>query len=453
MSPIILLLAGLAAVAPLPPDSQPVAIVNVNVLPMDRERVLENYTVVVRNGRIVSFGPAADVRVPSGAVRIDGRGKYLMPGLAEMHGHLPNPGAPGTTPELTEAVLFLYVANGVTTVRGMQGNPGALELRARIARGEVTGPRLWVAGPQLSGNAVRTVADARRMVEEQKAAGYDLLKIQEGLAAAVYDTIAATAKRVGITFAGHVPDAITLAHAVTSGQISVDHLDNFLLALERDDSPIRNADAATRGQQLAFHLDESKLPGVVAPVKARGAWNVPTMALWETFNSTPLDSLTARPELRYMPRQLVATWTQNVTNSRRNNPNVEAGLAVTAWRRKILKALSDSGARIILGTDSPQLFSVPGFSIHREVRVMRESGMTPFQILESGTRRVAEYFGTDEFGTVGNGKRADLLLLDGNPLQDLGNLARRSGVMVNGRWVAEREIQDRLQRLARAFAP
>jgi imidazolonepropionase-like amidohydrolase len=335
----------------------------------------------------------------------------------------------------------------------MQGNPGALELRARIARGELLGPRLWVAGPQLSGNAVRTPADGRRMVEEQKAAGYDLLKIQEGLAAEVYDTIVAAAKRVGMPFAGHVPDAITLDHAVASGQVSVDHLDNYLLALERDDSPIKNADPATRAQQLPFHLDEAKLPGIVARVKARGTWNVPTMALWETFNSTPLDSLTARPELRYVPRQLVDNWTQAVTNMRRNNPDPAPGLAVTASRRKVLKALADGGARIVLGTDSPQIFSVPGFSIHREVRVMREAGMTPYQILESGTRRVAEYFGaTGEFGTVGNGKRADLLLLDGNPLDDLGNLARRAGVMVNGRWLPEREIEERLAGIQRAFA-
>ena len=443
-----LLLAALVS----PPDSQPVAFVDVTVIPMDRERVLEHYTVVVRNGRIVAFGPVRDIQVPPGAARVDGRGKYLMPGFAEMHGHLPNPDAQGTTPELVEAVLFLYVANGVTSVRGMQGNPGALVIRDRIARGDLLGPRLWVAGPQLGGNSARTADSARRLVEAQKAAGYDHIKIQEGLAADVYDTIVATAKRVGLRFAGHVPDAITLEHAVASGQISVDHFDNFFQALERDDSPIKNADAQTRGQQLVFHLDEAKLPPLVTRLKTAGTWNVPTVALWEVFSATPLDSLEGRDELRYVPGQWVANWTQAVTNLRRNNPNAETGRAVAAWRRRILKALSDGGARIIFGTDSPQLFSVPGFSIHREVRVMREAGLTPFQILESGTRKVAEYYGTDDFGTVATGKRADLILLAANPLTDPANLVRRAGVVLNGRWIPEPEIQAGLARIAATFA-
>jgi imidazolonepropionase-like amidohydrolase len=432
--------------------AQSVAFVNVTVLPMDRDRVLENHTVVVQDGRITWVGPAAGGQVPAGAVRIDGRGKYLMPGFAEMHGHLSNPDAPGTTAELVEAVLFLYVANGVTSVRGMQGNPGALVIRDRIARGELLGPRLWVAGPALSGTTAPTPDSARRLVEAQKAAGYDHIKIQERLTRDTYDTIVATAKRVGIPFAGHVPDAITLEHAVASGQISVDHFDNFFVALERDDSPIRGADAQTRGQQLVFYLDEAKLPPLVARLKSAGTWNVPTVALWETFNATPLDSLEARAELRYVPRQWVATWTRNVSNMRRNAPNTEAGLAVVRWRRQILKALADGGARIVFGTDSPQLFSVPGFSIHREIRVMREAGLTPFQILESGTRRVAEYYGTDALGTVGTGKRADLILLEANPLADPANLARRAGVMLNGRWIAESEIQAGLARLAERFA-
>ena len=164
-----LLLAALTAA----PDSQPVAFVDVSVIPMDRERVLEHYTVVVRDGRIVAFGPVGDIQVPRGAARVDGRGKYLMPGFAEMHGHLPNPQAPGTTPELVESVLFLYVANGVTAVRGMQGNPGALVIRDRIARGELVGPRLWVAGPALGGSAL-TPDSARRLVEAQRTRGRDL---------------------------------------------------------------------------------------------------------------------------------------------------------------------------------------------------------------------------------------------------------------------------------------
>ncbi len=169
----------------------PVVFENVTVVPMDRDRVIERQTVVVRDGRIAEIGPAGKVRAPAGATRIEGRGKYLMPGLAEMHGHLPGPQTP---PEVTENILFLYVANGVTTVRGMQGHPSQLELRRRVAEGSLLGPALYLAGPALSGQSAPSVEAAQRMVREQKAAGYDLLKIQEGLSREVYDAIVAAAK-------------------------------------------------------------------------------------------------------------------------------------------------------------------------------------------------------------------------------------------------------------------
>ncbi len=440
-------------VAPLPPiTAQTVAFVNVNVLPMDREVVVPDQTVVVRDGRIADVGPASRVSVPSDAVRIDGRGKYLMPGLAEMHGHLPNPTAAGTTPELIETVLFLYVANGVTLVRGMQGHPSQLELKARIARRELVGPRLWISSPPLSGNSVPTAADGRRLVEEYKAAGYDHLKIHEGLTPAVYDTIVATARRVGLPFAGHVPDAVGLFRALGAGQATIDHLDNFLQALEADDSPIKDASPQVRAQQLVFHVDERKLPPAAEATRRAGAWVVPTLALWETFNAEPLDSLRARPELRYVPPQWRANWGQAVGNLRQSQPDLDAGLRVVALRRKMLRAVRDAGAGILFGTDSPQLFSVPGFSIHREMQSMRAAGLTPYQILQPATRNVAAYYeATSEFGTVASGQRADLVLLEANPLTDVANLARRAGVMVNGRWLPETEVQARLAQIAAGF--
>jgi imidazolonepropionase-like amidohydrolase len=350
-----------------------------------------------------------------------------MPGLTEMHGHLPNPNAANLASGLVDAVLFLYVANGVTAVRGMQGAPPHLELRDRIARGEVLGPRLWVPGPQLSGNSAPNPAAGRRLVEEQRAAGFEHIKIQEGLSKETYDTIVATARRVGLEFAGHVPAAVGVRHALASRQKSIDHLDNYADEVQ---------------------ADESQLPELARATQAAGVWMVPTMALWEVFMGTePIDSLAARPELRYVPPQWVANWRQQVGNIRQNNPS--DGGAMVALRRRVLKALRDAGAAIALGTDSPQLFSVPGFSIHREMRVMVQSGMSPYEVLVSGTRNVARYYGKEaEFGTVAPGQRADLILLEGNPLEDVGRVERRAGVMVNGRWIPEREIQSRLAQIA-----
>lgn len=412
---------------------QTVAFVDVNVVPMDRDGVVPNQTVVVREGRITEVGPAAQVRVPAGATTVDGRGKYLMPGLAEMHGHLPNPNA---GPELTETVLFLYVANGVTTVRGMLGYPANLGLRDRIARGEVLGPRLWVAGPALSGNAATTPEVGRRMVEEQKAAGYDHLKIQEGLSREAYDTIVATAKRLGVRFAGHVPNAVGVYHVLASGQASIDHLDNYVETVGGPDS-----------------ADDRRIGQAVAATRSAGTWTVPTLALWEVFLGTDDPAtLSTREELRYVPPEWRANWARQVAQLRQNNPDVDDRVATLALRRRLLKALQDAGCPIVLGTDSPQLFSVPGFSIHRELASMAAAGLTPYQILTAGTRNVARYFGAErEFGTVAAGQRADLLLLDANPLADVGNVARRAGVMVRGRWLPESEIQARLARIAARY--
>jgi imidazolonepropionase-like amidohydrolase len=410
-----------------------VAFVDVRVIPMNRDGVLDHQTVIVRDGRIAQIGPAAQVKAPRGAITVDGRGKYLMPGFSEMHGHLPSPNA---GPELTENVLFLYVANGVTTVRGMQGSLPHLELKARIARGELLGPRLWVPGPPLSGNSAPTPEAGRRAVEEQQASGFDHLKIQEGLSRETYDTIVATAKRLGMRFAGHVPDAVGVYHVLESGQASIDHLDNYVETVGGPDS-----------------ADDRRIAQVVAATCAAHVWTVPTLALWETFLGTD-DSVTlaAREELRYVPGAWRENWAQQLSQMRRNAPPADKRLVTLALRRKILKALQTAGCPIAFGTDSPQLYSVPGFSIHREMRSMAVAGLTPQQILSEGTRQVARYFGAEqEFGSVATGQRADLLLLNGNPLSDLGNVSRRAGVMVNGRWLPEREIRARLERIAAAY--
>ncbi len=433
-TPLLLLALTLqGSVLPKPAQEPVVAFVDVHVIPMNRDGVLDHQTVIVRGNRIAEMGPAAQVKAPAGAITVDGRGKYLIPGLGEMHGHLPHPAA---GPELTENVLFLYLANGVTTVRGMQGSLPHLELKARIARGELLGPRLWVPGPPLSGNAAPTPESGRRQVEEQQAAGFDHLKIQEGLSRETYDTIVATAKRLGMRFAGHVPDAVGVYHVLESGQASIDHLDNYVETVGGPDS-----------------ADERRIAQVVAATCAARVWTVPTLALWETFlGSGDSATLASRPELRYVPSAWRANWAQQLSQMRQGAPPLEKRLVTLALRRRILKALQTAGCPIAFGTDSPQLYSVPGFSIHREMRSMVAAGLTPQQILNESTRQVARYFGAEqEFGSVATGQRADLLLLNSNPLSDLTHVERRAGVMVNGRWLPEAEIKARLERIATAY--
>jgi imidazolonepropionase-like amidohydrolase len=423
--------------APARSEGPEVAFVNVNVVPMDSERVLAGQTVVVRGDRIVEVGPASKVKVPAGALRVDGRGKYLMPGLAEMHGHIPPPQAPR---EFTEAVLFMYVANGVTTVRGMLGAPGQLELRERANRGELLSPTLYLAGPSFNGNSVSSPAQAAEMVRRQKREGWDLLKVHPGLTRDEYDAMARAAREEGIRFAGHVPAEVGLPHALEMGQETIDHVDGYVEHL--------GAEGAA--------LDEAKLAEVVRLTKRSGAWVVPTMALWETLlGVTGIEKLLGYPELKYMPAQQVAAW-EKAHRARQADAQFDRGKAelTAANRRRILKALHDGGVPLIFGTDAPQQFSVPGFSVHREMALMLQSGLTPYQVLLTATRNAGEYHKDKaRFGTVAAGSRADLILVDGDPLKDLSNVARRAGVMVRGRWLAEGEIQKRLAGIAAPGKP
>ena len=422
-----------------------VAFEDVNVLPMDQERVLEAYTVVVSDGRITAMGPATEVSPPRGAQVVAGQGRFLLPGFVEMHGHLPRS---DSEPAEVDRIMFLFLSNGVTTVRGMIGDPFHLELRRQIAEGSRLGPTIYAAGPPFRGSEEMTPEPGRQQVRDQRAAGYDLLKILEGLSVEAYEAIADEARQAGIPFGGHVPNAVGLLSALAAGQGSIDHLDNFLEALEPDDSPIRNADAATRSRELGLHADEAKIPALVAATKLADASVVPTMALWETFNADlPLEHYLSLEGLEYLPKATVDQWAES-QQERRARLNPASGARVIEIRKKVLRALQDEGARIVFGTDAPQIFSVPGFSIHREMRVMSDAGLTPFEILASGTRNAAEHFGSDEFGIVEVGRRGDLILLDANPLDDVANMARRAGVMVRGRWMPEAEIQAKLAELA-----
>lgn len=417
-------------------DTTVTAFVGVNVVPMDRERVLENQTVLIRGDRIDALGPAARVKVPEGARVIEARGKYLAPGLAEMHGHVPPPSAPE---EFVEDVLFLYVASGVTTVRGMLGASGQLELKERALRGELVAPNLYLAGPSFHGQSVSSPEDAARKVRQQKAEGWDLLKVHPGLSRDEYDAMARTAREVGIRFGGHVPSEVGLVQALEMGQETFDHIDGYVEHLD--------------GSERAVDADE--LQAIVARTRKAAAWIVPTMALWETlYGVADLETLTSYSELRYMPPGMVRQWTET-HRKRLANPELdrEAGRRVIDNRTRILRALHEGGVPILMGTDAPQQFSVPGFALHREFPRMTAAGMSPWDILVSGTKNVGLYFADqDEFGIVKPGNRADLILLEDNPLDDPANLQKLAGVMVRGRWLPRSEIDRRLAEIAKRNA-
>jgi imidazolonepropionase-like amidohydrolase len=439
------------------------AFVDVNIVPMDRERVLERQTVVVRDGRIVALGPVASTQVPADAMRVDARGKYLMPGLAEMHAHVIGGQNPNHE-QLNRDVLFLYVANGITSIRAMLGQPNQIPLREQLRRGEILGPTMYVSAPSLNGNSAPDPDTAAKLVRAHKAAGYDFLKIHPGLSRSVYDAIVRTSNDVGLTWAGHVPAAVGLRHALASRQATVDHLDGMLEAATPDSIQSRLATpGAVSFAQFVAAVDPAKFASVANEMKAAGTWSVPTMLVWENLYSqaeTP-EQMAQRAELKYASRQQVAGWITQKRNMLQQQQNAGLTADVAAryitLRRQALKALADADAPLLMGTDSPQLFMVPGFALHRELGIVSASGLTPFQIYASGSRNVARYVAghlkqDGRFGTIAVGNRADLVLLDANPLQSVENLTRRAGVMVNGRWVSPEEIDRGLSALAAKYA-
>jgi imidazolonepropionase-like amidohydrolase len=424
------------------------AFINVNVIPMTSDTVLRARTVIVTDGEIVVIGDVDDTAVPTDAVVVDGTDRYLIPGLSEMHGHVPGSNSGGL-----DRVLHLYVANGITTVRGMLGQPSHLELRSVLQKGERLGPRLYTSGPSLNGRSVTSPQRAISMVEQQHAAGYDFLKIHPGLTRQEFDAMAATANRLGMRFAGHVPEDVGIERALAAGIATIDHLDGYMESLLRPHDDPSGGLSGFFGVFIADQADESKIAGIVAATVEAGVWNVPTDSLFRhaTSSESDPDDMVDWPEMKYMPADTVERWRRakrDVLDDANYHPDTAA--RAVALRQQLILELHRNGAGLLLGSDSPQIFNVPGFAIHHELEYLVDAGLTPFEALQTGTVNPAEFFGrSGDFGVVKIGAEADLILLDANPLEDITNTRRIHGVMLRGRWLPRTELDGLLKRLAR----
>lgn len=368
------------------------AVVDVSVIPMDRERVLHDQTVVIQEGRIVALGPSASVHVPADAQQIDGRGRFLLPGLADMHVHL------GFT-DTAKAIqaLLLFARAGVTTVRNMDYIPWGsgfvpgfvLQLRARTASGQLIGPRIYTSGQWNIGDTIQTpftspAIDATipdsvlARVRRYKALGYDFIKIHDETLP-VYRLVTAAAKHLGLPFDGHVPPSVPLSVALGAHQRSIEHLRGYT------------------------YTDASTFAALIAATQAAGTWNCPTLV------SRPEDSLAAMSRL--------------------------------------VKAMQDGGVGLLSGTDYGGWIDVlhGTASLPQELQYLVHAGLTPYQALVTSTRNPAIFFGTiQETGTIEIGKRADLVLLTANPFEDIANVTQVEGVMMQGRWFTATELSKRI---------
>jgi cytosine/adenosine deaminase-related metal-dependent hydrolase len=438
------LLAGCTAGSP-----SAIAITHVSVVDVVTGDIHSDNTVLVAGNRITYAGPAAGASVPSGARTIDGRGKFLIPGLWDMHVH--------AFPYLfSDFAGPLMIANGVTGAREMGYYVDTtLRWKADIAAGREVGPRL-VAGVRVDGpgkarfvSHVVTAEDGVRAVDtlargKDRSPRADFIKTYSWIPRAAYFAVASESKKLGVPFAGHVPYSVSVVEASNAGQRSLEHEDDLMRACTSKESFLRArfADSANvnTGRLLAemraqagliqSSHDAKQCSTVIATLVRNQTWVTPTLVFYQPYVHD-FDSAGTHPEwARYVPGLVQGGWLQR-------RPAIKPGDSImirSYFSFDLTRKLHDAGVKLLAGTDASQPFVFPGFSLHEELQLLVRSGLTPLEALRTATYNPAEYFSsTDSLGTVAKGRVADLVLLDANPLVDIGNTRRISAVIANGR--------------------
>ncbi len=458
---VVVFLFVFSFIFPLAAAAQSVAFIGVNVIPMDRERVLTRQTVIVRQGIITALGSAKKVKVPKDAVRVDAAGKYLIPGLVDMHTHLLSDGE--FPDSIAEDELRVMVANGVTTARFMIGTPELLELRARSAKGEIAAPTIYVASPHLTGReqgnnfVVNTPDEAREAVRRSKAAGYDFIKVTTFVKADVYDAAVDEAAKQNIRVIGHADSRFVGVERAWRARAQIEHLDGYMEMLLRDDAPIKGSVSDlyiyNPDNWKSFeYIDESKIADVARKTVAANPFVDPTQHFMKnTFGlARSEESIRAQPDFKFYPAKVQQRWLEFYKKNRfLNTISLEQRARWVELRNKLIKAIHDAGGKIMAGSDTPEFLFLYGYSQHRELKALADAGLSNYAVLAAGTRNAHEFFGTIErAGTIEIGRRADLILLNANPLENISATEDRSGVMLKGKWYTQTELNGWLDEIA-----
>jgi len=448
---VLVLLITWSCKQPAPQEhSNQTLVKNVHIVDVEQGTLHENQHIVVDGNQILEI---SDV-LPSGefSVVIDGEGAYVVPGLTEMHAHIPSP---PTSEKRIEETLFLYLSGGITTIRGMLGHPYHLELREKVRKGSILGPRIFTSSPSLNGNTVQTPEEAMGKVRLYASEGYDFLKIHPGIQRDVFDSLVSAARQSGIPFAGHVPVDVGIRHALESGYATVDHVDGYLEGLVPEGAGVNPAENGFFGFNFTQLADTSGIKDLVALTRKHQVWIVPTQTLFERwFAPTQADSLLAQPEMKYMTPTTLANW-KRIKEEQLSDPSwdPEQWVLFDHIRLRLIQELARNGHGLLLGSDAPQLFNVPGFSLHREIAAMERSGLSPVEILRMGTLAPAQFFESEtEWGSIAVGKAADFFLVEANPLEDLGALQEMKGLMLQGEWLSRDLIDQKLAEIAKNAA-
>jgi imidazolonepropionase-like amidohydrolase len=409
---------------------------------MDQERVLEDYTVIVSDGLIRTVAPRAQVQVPRDAVVIDGSRKFLLPGLADLHTHLQ-----------TSGELIQYLASGVTTVLDLGSFVAArmLAFRDSTRTGAIAGPTVMAsffldgATGQPSGlnffgsRLVDDTATARAAVREAKREGFDFLKVYNSLADSVFLAITDEARQQGMPVVGHGVRSVGLERSFAAGQLMLAHGEEYLYTF------------------FEKQRDPALIPQAVAFTKRHGAYVLPNLSTFHTIGlqwgrRAAVDSFLAHPDARLLDASRRQAWNRAPYLNRKGSLGERLAILY-----RLTRALSDSGVPLLLGTDSPQIPGMfAGSSIHDDLAHMVIAGLTPYQALSAGTRTAGEFVasarpGSEAFGLVAAGQRADLILAASNPLDSLSTLRHPAGVMARGRWYPQERLAVLVDSLARSL--
>jgi hypothetical protein len=450
-------------------SAQSYAVTNVTVIPMDKERILPDQTVLIENGKIRQIGTSASIKIPSGATVINGTGKYLMPGLFDMHAHFFY--EQGENVNTCEAELKLMLANGLTTVRIECGDPVYLEARKNVKEKKWIGPELLVTSPQFVGQwpwpgkvfaaICTTPQEAQEAVRRYKKDGYDAIKITFMVKKEVYDAIIKTAAEAGIKVTGHVGPDVKLPRALQAKQ-QIEHMDEFIEMLLPDTSYNHGQSVSDMGVwrrnswATVDHLDESRIPALVKQVKQAGIYVTPTNYFFLSSFGEGMteEKIRQRPDVEYIPGNIMRErwmirdryWNQPPTEERRKK--------YVHLRKKMTCELWKAGVPLMAGSDSPEWFLVQGFSIHDELATFVLAGLSPFAALQTATVNTAAYLGMDKKkATITQGKDADMILLNKNPLTDINNTRSIEAVFRNGIFYDRQQLDDMLKQAKKSMIP
>jgi imidazolonepropionase-like amidohydrolase len=420
------------------------AFVGVSVISMANDQISADETVIVRGGRIAAIGPSRDVTIRHACTTVDGRSRYLMPGLVDSHVHLPLSGR-----EDQLLVLNMLLANGITMAINMEGSPQIVGLRDEIRAGKLMAPTLYTTGKFIQQPEFQTADQVEKEVLAEKAAGYDFIKVHGELTKEAYDAVFKTASKVHMRVVGHVPGNLGIDAALGRQSLIV-HSEEFLYSYFQfhRDLPVEPAEI----DQMVRVISER--------TASSGTWVSPTLSVFHQIISqaADIDALLQRPEMQYMPRHLTTGAAVGATNFGwypPDNPYVKRWppekipylLAQYRIMQKLTLALHQAGVPLLVGTDPFVPCVIPGFSIRDELEQMHAAGLTNYVVLQAATINAARFLGVqNEVGTVSLGKRADLLLLNANPLDDIDNTFQQEGVMLRGQWF----VKDALQRQLKA---